>query len=200
MKNQTQSGLSGSLHRLLTNNKIVNTNIERLLTSLSMVSIIGVIFTVAYLGVFLYKLVMVSMNGGTTFNLPITGENLMKVYTAADMSFYMIAGYEAIKLALIGGMAFYFWKFAISIDNSNPFSNPLSRNHISAVATLSLLFFPLDVISTLHLSYGGSLNVPDTSTLGFFHWEYLFGAYFVNVFAIIFRRGSDLNNEMDLVI
>lgn len=199
MKNQTQPGLLGSLHRLLTNNKIVNTNIERLLTSLSMLSIIRVIFTVAFLVVFLYKLILLPIQGATAFRLPITGKDLMQAYSAADMSFYIIAGYEAIKLILIGGMAFYFWKFSNSINNSNPFSNPLSRNHISAVATLALMFFPLDVISTLHLSYGG-LNEPNSSKLGFFHWEYLFGAYFINVFAIIFRRGSDLNNEMDLVI
>jgi hypothetical protein len=33
-----------------------------------------------------------------------------------------------------------------------------------------------------------------------FHFEYLFIAYFLNVFAQIFKRGVDLNNEIDLVI
>lgn len=200
MENQTQTRFFEKLKRFLFNNKIVNTDIERLLTSLSIFSMLCAVITLFYLGGFLYKLLLVPLQGASELQLPITGENLLQAYSANDISFYFIAAYEILKLALVGSMAFYFWKFAVSIDNKNPFRNPLSRNYIGAVATLALLFFPLEIVSTLHLNYNGSLNVPQTSTIGLFHWEYLLGAYFVNVFAIVYRRGADLNNEMNLVI
>ena len=83
------------------------------------------------------------------------------------------------------------------MDISEPFKNIKSKDYLAAVAVLSILFFSVDAISMMHLAYFQDLL---STKVRIFHFEYLFLAYFINVFAVIFKRGVDLNNEIDLVI
>jgi len=65
--------------------------------------------------------------------------------------------------------------------------------------SLDILFFVIDAISLLHLAYFQN-SLPLESSFEVFRFEYLFLAYFLYVFAAIFKRGVDLNNELDSVI
>lgn len=196
-KNNTDSK---AFTRFLFNNKFINIGLDRLLMSLRRISGLGMIFSGLFLGIFIYRLFAIQLTGEHHFKLPVSGWDLSPILSKSHFAFYCISSYEVIKIGLIFGMAYYFWKFASSVDYKNPFSNYLSRNFIGAAATLSLLYFPIDVISSLHYHYFGKMNEPNTSIIGYFHWDYLFVAYFINVFAIIFRRGGDLKDELDLVI
>jgi len=64
---------------------------------------------------------------------------------------------------------------------------------------IALVFFIVDTISILYLHFFEEALGLNRS-LRLFHFEYLFIVYFLFVFANIFKRGVDLNNEIDLVI
>lgn len=90
-------------------------------------------------------------------------------------------------------------KFTGSIDLSDPFQNLQSKTFLNKVVACSIGFFIVDAIGTLHLNYALEEIQPDLK-IRLFHFEYLFIVYFLNVFAVIFNRGVDLKNEIDLVI
>jgi hypothetical protein len=86
-----------------------------------------------------------------------------------------------------------------AVDIKEPFKNVKSKDYLFSVAILSSVFFTVDAISMMHLAYFQD-SLPIEGSLRIFHFEYLFLAYFINVFAVIFKRGVDLKNEIDLVI
>ncbi len=65
--------------------------------------------------------------------------------------------------------------------------------------SLDILFFVIDAISLLHLAYFQN-SLPLESSFEVFRFDYIFLDYFIYVFAAIFKRGVDLNNELDSVI
>jgi len=107
--------------------------------------------------------------------------------------------FEAIRFAVFALLIFYFSKFLGSLNNVDPFKNLVSKEYIIRVSFLSAIFFTVDFLGSLHLSNYQDLLAQGTRVT-LFHVEFLVLAYFINVFALIFKKGADLKEEIDLVI
>ncbi len=156
-------------------------------------------FSILFLGAYLFKLFNIHSDAIKHFNLVFAKINILPLYSNNLIGFIFIAAYEAIKITLVAITLFYFTKFLKSLDISDPFKNFESKKYIQRVALLSMIFFAIDALSAIHLNYYESL-LSEGTPIHIFHFEYLFLAYFINVFAVIFNRGVDLKNEIDLVI
>ncbi len=181
------------------NKWLFNLEPNRTIQSLNAISKVIFVFTLMFLAAYLFKLFNVNNETTKHFRLILTDTDILPLFKTDTINFSFIATYEVVKLIIIALTFFYFIKFLNSIDFMDPFANINSKGYISKVAAMSILFFMADFIATLHLSNLKDA-LPDMGVIHIFHFEYLFLAYFINVFAIIFKRGVDLKNEIDLVI
>lgn len=167
--------------------------------SLKNLSLLFCIFSVLFLAAFIFKIVNIKDESTQNLRLIFDNINILPLYKVSLADFLCIAAYEIVKICIIVLAFWYFFNFLKRIDINEPFKNIKSREYISKVTVLAYLFFFMDFVSTLHLSHFiNLLNIKPH--FGSFHFEYLFLAYFLQVFAVIFKRGVDLNNEIDLVI
>lgn len=177
----------------------VNINPVKFIQTLNAFSKVFFIFSLMFLGAFIFKLFKIEDDSVKHFKLILSDIDILPLYKSSFVTFVFISLYEIIKISLIAITFLYFIKFLNSMDINEPFKNIKSKNNLSAVAVLSIVFFSVDAISMMHLAYFQDL-LRSEGSLRIFHFEYLFLAYFINVFAVIFKRGVDLNNEIDLVI
>ncbi|MFM9945257.1 MAG: DUF2975 domain-containing protein [Bacteroidia bacterium] len=193
---QHQSFLMVAMKTL--NDKFFKIESTRSLQSLQNFSRIFFIFSVGFIAAFIYKLLLIKSGTVKSFKLPILELDILPLYTQNFTGFIFLSVYEILKFITLAFVFFYFMKFIKTIDINEPFKNLKSKNHLSKVSNLCYAFFIIDAIGTLHAAqYTVFLsNIP----FALFHFQYLFIAYFVHVFAIIYKRGVDLNNEIDLVI
>lgn len=175
----------------------VNIDPVKFIQTLNAFSKVFFIFSLMFLGAFIFKLFKIEDDTVKHFKLILSDIDILPLYKSSFVTFVFISLYEVIKISLVAVTFFYFIKFLNSMDIKEPFKNIKSKNNLSAVAVLSIVFFSVDAISMMHLAYFQDLLV---GKVRIFHFEYLFLAYFINVFAVIFKRGVDLNNEIDLVI
>lgn len=161
----------------------------------------GIFFIAAlfFLAAFIYKLFAIDPVIKHHFNLPISEIDILPLFTTNYFSFISIGIFEIFRLVCIALLFFFLMKFTGSIDLSDPFQNLQSKTFLNKVVACSIGFFIVDAIGTLHLNYVLEEIQPDLK-IRLFHFEYLFIVYFLNVFAVIFNRGVDLKNEIDLVI
>lgn len=175
----------------------VNIDSVKFIQTLNAFSKVFFIFSLMFLGAFIFKLFKIEDDSVKHFKLILSDIDILTLYKSSFVTFVFISLYEVIKISLVAVTFFYFIKFLNSMDIKEPFKNIESKNNLSVVAVLSIVFFSVDAISMMHLAYFQDLLV---GKVRIFHFEYLFLAYFINVFAVIFKRGVDLNNEIDLVI
>ena len=175
--------------------KIFNITPAQSIGSLKNYATIFFIAALLFLGAFIYKFCMLNPDVNQHFNLPISQIDLLPLYSSNYAGFLSIGIYEALRITCLAGLFFYFAKFIKSLDIAEPFKNLNSKKHLSKVLLCSMVFFVIDAIGTMHLNY-----LMEHLHIRLFHFEYLFMVYFLNVFAVIFNRGIDLNNEIDLVI
>jgi hypothetical protein len=152
-----------------------------------------------FIGVYIFKFIKIDLGSTKHFKLRLSDINILPLYKSNYTTFVFLVGYEVIKIAVIATLFFYFIKFLNAVDIKEPFKNVKSKDYLFSVAILSSVFFTVDAISMMHLAYFQD-SLPIEGSLRIFHFEYLFLAYFINVFAVIFKRGVDLKNEIDLVI
>ena len=176
-------------------NKIFNVKPTHSIDTLRNYSSLFFIAALFFLGAFIFKFCIFNPNIDQHFNLPISRVDILPLYTNNYTGFLSLGIYEALRFACIAVLFFYFVKFIKSLDIAEPFKNLNSKKHLSKVLLCSMVFFVIDAIGTMHLNY-----LMEHLHIRLFHFEYLFMVYFLNVFAVIFNRGIDLNNEIDLVI
>lgn len=199
MKNETKKSGKSLPEKFIAWCKLFNAEHERSIKSLEAFSIMILIFVLLVLGTYIVKVFSIDIASTKSFKLALSNINILPLYTSNYSTFLVLAIIEIIKFAIAAFVFFYFIKFLKSLDKQNPFKNIISGEHIALVAILSIMFFILDAAGSFYLSfYDNELLMNDQ--LRSFHLEYLFLAYFLNVFAFIFKRGVDLNNEIDLVI
>ncbi len=186
-----------AVETFLTQTKLFNLNNSRSIDSLRNLSYIIGIFAFMFIPAYLYK--WYNASELQFFKLVFSDTNILPLYKSAPLGFISISIYEILKLLIAGYLMIRLAKFFGSLDKFNPFKNLDSKAHLLSVALLSIVFFILDAVSTIHLYYLQDI-LNKASAMRLFHFEYLFIAYFLNVFAQIFKRGVDLNNEIDLVI
>jgi hypothetical protein len=186
-----------AVEKFLTQTRLFNLNNSRSIDSLRNLSYIIGLFAFLFIPAYIYK--WVNIDQVQFFKLVFTDTNIQPLYQSSPLSFTCISIYEILKLAIAGYLMIRLAKFFASLDKENPFQNIASKQHLLSVAMLSILFFVVDAIASIHLYYVQDL-FNKASAMRLFHFEYLFIAYFLNVFAQIFKRGVDLNNEIDLVI
>ncbi|MBI3234500.1 MAG: DUF2975 domain-containing protein [Bacteroidetes bacterium] len=133
------------------------------------------------------------------FQLPILKVDILPLYGDKFIHFVVLVGYELIKFFVLTFLFWFFAKFLKSIDMTSPFKNEKSVPLINMVANLSLIFFAVDALSCIHIYYvaGEMLKL---GSFRLFNFEYLFIAYFVNVFAMIYKNGIELKQDNDLVV
>ena len=140
------------------------------------------------------------INDGTLhFRLVISNIDILPLFKNHFVTFVCLVAYEVVKLLVAAILFYYFIQFLNSLDKHDPFKHAKSRSYIMIVATCSIIFFSVDAIGMMHLAYVQNELLLKES-LRIFHFEYLFIAYFLNVFAFVFKRGVDLNDEIELVI
>lgn len=177
----------------------VNIDPVKFIQTLKAFSKVFFIFALMFLGAFIFKLFKIDDEAIKHFKLILSDIDILPLYKTSLVTFTFISLYEILKISLVAVTFYYFIKFLNSIDINEPFKNIKSKSNLSAVAVLSIVFFSVDAISMMHLAYFQEWLQTEGS-IRIFHFEYLFLAYFINVFAVIFKRGVDLNNEIDLVI
>ena len=126
--------------------------------------------------------------------------DILPAYKTNFTLFSAIVSIEFLHLITGALMAYFFLQFLRSIDLKDPFKNVKSKFHISIVAKLSVLLLFLDfanrnLIQTMSYENGNSSQI-----ISLFNIEYFILLDLLFVFAIIFRYGIDLKNEMDLVV
>lgn len=198
MSQQKTNFIQAGLRKITEGSGFINRKPEQAIKSLKSISQVIYIFGIFFLLAFAYKLIIVS-TGINHFKTLLTSIDILPLYAMNGVHFFCLAGYDILKLVIIILTFFYFTKFLGSIEISDLFGNLKSRNLILYVAALSIAFFMVDVISILHLSYVEDI-LKLKNHIRLFNFEYLMLAYFINVFAFIFKRGVDLKNEIDLVI
>lgn len=199
MTQQKNSLLTGFIGKLSNPKGIFNVEHKRAIGSLTAISRVVFVFALLFLGAYFYKLFNLDPATTNHFKLVISDLNILPLYTANRTVFVWMVIYEVLRLLTISVFFFYLSKFLTSLDIADPFKNIRSKEYIVLLAFLSMLFFVVDALGTVHLYYYEDLLAPHNS-IRLFHFEYLFLAYFINMFAFIFKRGVDLNNEIDLVI
>jgi hypothetical protein len=180
--------------------KLFDFSPEKIIISLKNLSTIFFLFSFAFLGAFIFKWFSYDSKTSEIFKLVISSINIHPIYKTSQSSFVFISIYEIVQMLLVVLTFFYFIKFLKSLNMNEPFKNTKSGEYINLVGIFSVLFFIVNTITTIHLSYFINLLPGYRTPFALFHFEYLFLAYFINVFAVIFKRGVDLNNEIDLVI
>ncbi|MBX7206163.1 MAG: DUF2975 domain-containing protein [Bacteroidia bacterium] len=190
-----QSSLAEKLNKM---NGMFNLKHEKSIDSLIAISRVVFAFTLLFVGAFLYKLFTINPDTNH-FRQVLSGVNILPLYKEHFTAFLCMCVYDVLRLLLIGAVMFFFTAFLKSLDRTDPFKNLKSKEHITLVAFFALLFFVADGVGSIHLSYFEELLTPGAN-IRIFHFEYLMLAYFLNVFAFIFKKGVDLNNEIDLVI
>lgn len=176
----------------------VNIDPVKFIQTLKAFSKVFFIFSLMFIGAYIFKFFKIEE---TTkhFKLILSDINILPLYKSNYFTFIFLMIYEIVKISIIATLFFYFIKFLNSVDIKEPFKNVKSKDYLFSVAILGSVFFAVDAISMMHLAYfQDSLQIE--GSLRIFHFEYLFLAYFLNVFAVIFKRGVDLNNELDSVI
>lgn len=195
--NTSSSKLMSGIEKFLMQTRLFNLNNARSIDSLRNLSYIIGIFALLFIPAYLYKWFYIE--NAQFFKLVFSDTNILPLYQSSPIGFACISVCEIIKLAISGYLMIRLAKFFASLNKVNPFKNIVSKQHLLSVATLSILFFIVDAIASVQLYYLQDL-LNKASAMRLFHFEYLFIAYFLNVFAQIFKRGVDLNNEIDLVI
>ncbi len=127
------------------------------------------------------------------------GIDVLSAYKTNLTLFSAIISLEFIHLSIGALLAYYFLQFLKSIDLNEPFKNLSSKIYISTVAKLGVLLFLVDFINRLLMQQMESVasNLQKVSLINI---EYLILVDLLFVFAIIFSRGIDLKNEIDLVV
>jgi hypothetical protein len=157
------------------------------------------IFTLLFPAAYCVKMIGLGPDSIKPFKLVISNINILPLYKADFTNFIIVSVFEILRLSILALIFFYLMKFLNSLDKVDPFRNIRSKDYIGIVAGLGVLFFGVDCIGSMHLSYfQEELMMKDPIRI--FHFEYLFITYFLNVFAFIFKKGVDLNNEIELVI
>lgn len=190
-----QSSLAEKLNKM---NGMFNLKHEKSIDSLIAISRVVFVFTLLFLGAFFYKLFTITSDTNH-FRQVLSGVDILPLYKEHFSAFICMCVYDVLRLLLIGAVMFFFTAFLKSLDRTDPFKNLKSKEHITLVAFFALLFFVADGVGSIHLNYFEELLAPGAN-IRMFHFEYLMLAYFLNVFAFIFKKGVDLNNEIDLVI
>jgi hypothetical protein len=186
-----------AVEKFLTQTRLFNLNNSRSIDSLRNLSYIIGIFALIFIPAYIYK--WINVQDFQFFKLVFTDTNILPLYQSSPIGFICISVYEILKLAIAAYLMVQLAKFFGSLDKENPFKNIASKQYLLSVAFLSIAFFVVDTIGSIHLYYLQDI-LNKASAMRLFHFEYLFIAYFMNVFAQIFKRGVDLNNEIDLVI
>lgn len=208
MKNISQS--SNWLTRLVNWKSHYRVNFSHSLKSASGISRVIAGFSAIFVVAILYKLIY-QLSEKTTFNLPLTGIDLLPLYRMDSTIFYSLVGIEMAYGIII---ALGFWNlylFLKSIDAENPFANSKSKIYIGRVATMAQAYFLAKFVFKLVL-----MQAPDTFTqqllnestgdmifrnTGFlFPFNFLILAYFVSIFSQLFKRGIAMNEELEEVI
>jgi len=196
MKNQNNF-ISAQIEKI--KSSYVNIDPVKFIQTLKAFSKVFFIFSLMFIGAYIFKFIKIEEETTKHFKLILSDINILPLYKSNNTTFIFLVGYEVIKIALIATLFFYFIKFLNVVDIKEPFKNVKSKDYLFSVAILSSVFFTVDAIGMMHLAYFQDSLLIEGS-LRIFHFEYLFLAYFINVFAVIFKRGVDLNNEIDLVI
>jgi hypothetical protein len=201
MKHQNNNFVKSLIERIKNGNRLMNMDQTKAKESLIAISKVVFAFSLLFIGAFVFKLFNLSSESTKHFKLVISnsGLDILPLYKSSIIHFICIITYEIIKLLVVAVAFLYFIKFLKSIDIADPFKNVASKEHIVFIASLSYIFFAIDALSAIHLNYIHDMIVGSDS-LRLFNFEFLFMAYFINVFAFVFKKGVDLKNEIDLVI
>jgi len=179
-------------------NSFFNISPEKAIDSLKAISKIIFVFIFIFMATWFFKLYNIEDTTTKHFRLIISNTDILPLYKADLTTFIFLVVYEFLKMITMAFTFFFFIKFLNSLDINDPFKNNVSADHLNKVAVLSIVFFMVDAINSMHWIWFDIF--PDKTTIQIFHFEYLFLAYFINVFSVVFKRGVDLNNEIDLVI
>jgi len=176
-----------------------NMDSHKTINSLKTFSKIFLIFSLAFIAGYIYKISNIDLEKTTSFRLILSDTDILPLYKNDMKNFIFISIYEMLRMILLTSILWYFYKFLASVNIADPFENIISKIHINRVANLSTVFFFIDFVGSMHLKYiSNELGIDVYITT--FNFEYLFIVYFISVFSVIFSRGIDLKNEIDLVI
>ncbi|MHB1277903.1 MAG: hypothetical protein ACYC1Q_05855 [Bacteroidia bacterium] len=175
-------------------------SISRVITGFSLLYALGLLY-----------ILLVDITERNTFFLSISGIDIMPLYSTAQFIFYALAGIEFVYALIIVTAFWSLDKFIKSIDPKKPFANQKSKNHISRVAWMSQGFFIANLLFRIIKSQAPSefwlLSIRDQSTFAIFQntnflfpFNYLILAFFVSIFARIFKQGISINSELEQVI
>lgn len=182
----------------LFNNRFLNTPLKNMLNSLSYVAVVTFFFSVLFALAFIYELIKIHFEIPGNFRLVTGNADILSLWGKSPGQFYFISGIELLMIITICAFFYFFWQFTKNIDQTKPFQNPKAAGFLGAVATLAIVFFLLDTAERVVINFAGIKGA--AGTVGYFHFQYLFLAYFINVFAIVYRNGLELKEEMDLVV
>ena len=201
MKNHNQNPRYAKLHGIIQKINIFNLDYNRVIDSLRAISRVTFAFFIIIIATLFVQLLRIDSGNVQHFKLllPNAGVDILPLYKTHFTGFVFLVLYELAKVAILSFMFLCFFRFLNTLDWENPFKNPISKTHILRVAYMSTLFFAVDTIGSIHLRYfEEALGL--ANQLRLFHVEFLLLMYFINVFAFIFKKGVDLNNEIELVI
>ncbi len=174
--------------------------IPKRIQSLQTFSMLIALFSACMIPAILVKIVLANQGSANHIRLIISnhGIDLLPLYSKNLFGFICLCTYEMIKFGLISYTFYNLYLFLKSLNMTNPFKYIVSKNYISVVALFSGIFFVVDAIGAFHLNYYQSaLGI---AHVRIFHFEFLFIAYFLRIFAFIFNRGVDFNNELEQVL
>jgi hypothetical protein len=126
--------------------------------------------------------------------------DVLDFYKMESSSFWMAFTFQTLIVISIIAMLLYFNRFLASISLDKPFENPKSKREIIRVAKLAMLVTFLDLLLRVVLC---NAMLPDGSAffdIGLYNVEYYFISNVLLTFAVIYTRGVDLKNEIDLVV
>lgn len=190
---------NNTLEKLINSSFFFNLNGAKSVKSLKNFSYIIAFFALMFIVAYVYKWTQISNGNMSSFKLIFNDINILPLNNQYKFVFGVVSTLEIIKLLLGSLLFFQLGKFFHSLDLENPFKNIVSKHYIIRTLAISILFFVIDAVAILYLNmFEDALGL--TSSLRLFHFEYLFIVYFLYVFTIIFKRGVDLHNEIDLVI
>ncbi len=193
------SNFNNRLEKLLSSSFFFNLGGTKSLKSLKAFSYIIAFFALMFVAAYIYKWSAIPNGQTTWFKLVFNDINILPLYTQYKLVFTIVSILEILKLLLAALLFFQLAKFFQSLNPDDPFKNIDSKYYILRVFAIAVVFFIVDTISILYLHFFEEALGMNRS-LRLFHFEYLFIVYFLFVFANIFKRGVDLNNEIDLVI
>lgn len=185
-------------------------NFTKSLKSASGISRVIALFSAAFVLGIAYKLIF-QLNEATSFNLPLSGMDIMPLHHLDRTLFYSLTSIEmGYGIIIVLG----FWnldRFLKSIDAENPFANSKSKIYIGRVATMAQVYFVAKFVFKLVLmqapdAFTQQLLTDRTSFTIFdntgllFPFNYLILAYFVSIFSQLFKRGIAMNEELEEVI